>query len=171
MSYHVVKRWGDSVDEPNEQQMREALRELDMEDTEHPDCWLTRDDGLTLSVSEGGRVCYDDLSGSAKPRHINGVSREKALEMWRQLIAGDFAALEREPWQSGSHVPLTEEELRAHNEEVARAVLARDREWYDSLGPEDPSRPCRREGCNRGSVRFSVFCRPHHFGENCPFTH
>src|SRR5687767_12958255 len=106
MSYHVVKRWGDSVDEPDEEQMREALHELGTGDAEHPACWLTRDDGLTLSVSEGGRVCYDDLSGSPKPRHINGVAREKALQMGRQLIAGDIAALEREAWLPGSHVSL-----------------------------------------------------------------
>ena len=49
----------------------------------------------------------------------------------------------------------------------------RDREFYDKLGPEDPSSPCQREGCNRGSVRFSVLCRRHHFEmiehRDCPF--
>jgi len=38
-----------------------------------------------------------------------------------------------------------------------------DREFYDRLGTEDTSRPCHHEGCTRGSVRFSVLCRPHHF--------
>ena len=46
---------------------------------------------------------------------------------------------------------------------------------YESLGSEDESKPCRADGCNRGSVRFGVFCRTHHC-ENvlrypCPLTH
>ena len=53
-------------------------------------------------------------------------------------------------------------------------ILARlDREFYDSLGPERPGTECRREGCSRGAVAFSAFCRIHQF-ENvkkkpCPF--
>jgi len=48
-----------------------------------------------------------------------------------------------------------------------------DREFYDKLGPEDSSKKCRRDGCDRGIVRFSDSCRRHHF-ENickrpCPF--
>jgi hypothetical protein len=49
-----------------------------------------------------------------------------------------------------------------------------DRELYDSLGAEDGANPCRHEGCARGSVRFSVLCRSHHFEgiqqRPCPFT-
>ena len=38
-----------------------------------------------------------------------------------------------------------------------------DREFADRLGPEDDARKCRREGCDRGVVKLSVFCRRHHF--------
>jgi hypothetical protein len=38
-----------------------------------------------------------------------------------------------------------------------------DREFAEKLGAEDPSRNCRRNGCNRGVVKLSVFCRRHHF--------
>jgi hypothetical protein len=38
-----------------------------------------------------------------------------------------------------------------------------DLEFCDKLGPEDPSNKCRREGCIRGVVKLSVFCRHHHF--------
>lgn len=51
----------------------------------------------------------------------------------------------------------------------------RDREFYDSLGPERADVPCRESGCTRGAVSYSVLCRPHHF-ENVqrkvsPFQH
>ena len=52
-------------------------------------------------------------------------------------------------------------------------LLRLDRQFYDSLGNERPGTACRREGCDRGAVYLSAFCRKHHF-ENvrerpCPF--
>ncbi len=54
-------------------------------------------------------------------------------------------------------------------------VMAKlDRDFFDSLGSESPSEKCRKEGCNRGKVTSSVFCRVHHFEmvkrKPCPFT-
>lgn len=48
-------------------------------------------------------------------------------------------------------------------------------EFYNSLGDERENVPCKRDGCDRGAVTLSVFCRVHHF-ENvrtspCPFSH
>lgn len=38
-----------------------------------------------------------------------------------------------------------------------------DREFYNKLGPEDASRPCKHEGCNRGAIPNSAMCKRHHF--------
>jgi len=38
-----------------------------------------------------------------------------------------------------------------------------DRQFYEQLGPEDLSRPCKKEGCQRGAIRNSVLCKRHHF--------
>jgi hypothetical protein len=50
----------------------------------------------------------------------------------------------------------------------------RDRQFYSNLGPEDPSRPCKHEGCSRGAVPNSVMCKRHHFEmiqrRDCPFN-
>jgi hypothetical protein len=50
-----------------------------------------------------------------------------------------------------------------------------DLEFYDDLGAERAEKPCREPGCLRGSVQFSVLCRPHHFenikGKKSPFDH
>lgn len=49
-----------------------------------------------------------------------------------------------------------------------------DREFFDVLGPERDNVPCRTEGCKRGAVSQSVFCRVHHYEmikkEPCPFS-
>jgi len=48
-----------------------------------------------------------------------------------------------------------------------------DRQFYDSLGEEDSARRCKHEGCQRGRVKLSVFCKRHHFEsvrrKPCPF--
>jgi hypothetical protein len=55
------------------------------------------------------------------------------------------------------------------------SVRQADLEFYDRLGVERPDKPCREPGCTRGSVLFSVLCRPHHFRsikqKECPFVH
>ncbi len=47
-----------------------------------------------------------------------------------------------------------------------------DLRYYNSLGSERLKFKCRRENCERGAVKFSVFCRKHHFenvrGRPCP---
>lgn len=49
-----------------------------------------------------------------------------------------------------------------------------DREFFDELGEERRDVPCRSQGCARGAVHQSVFCRVHHFEmikqKPCPFT-
>lgn len=51
--------------------------------------------------------------------------------------------------------------------------LKLDREFFDQLGAERPGVPCRDEGCEKGAVQLSVFCRVHHFEMvrkyPCPF--
>lgn len=53
--------------------------------------------------------------------------------------------------------------------------LRRDRKFYEQLGPEDLSRPCKKEGCQRGAIKNSVLCKRHHFEmierRDCPFEH
>ena len=50
-----------------------------------------------------------------------------------------------------------------------------DREFYDRLGTEDSSRPCKRDGCDRGAITNGVLCKRHHFEmiqrRDCPFDH
>jgi hypothetical protein len=89
------------------------------------------------------------------------------------LAAGQFDELEREPWQPGSRPPLSPEARDARERMFADAQRARDRAFYDCLGAERPTIPCRDDGCTRGSISLSVFCRRHHFenvkGRPCPF--
>lgn len=172
MSFFVETRWGGSEASPSVERMRAILAELDVPDMEHPDTWLTHESGWTLSADENGRVVLEHLEATEPSRHMRDVPRERVLELWLLLAAGNIDEVQRAPWQPGAgNVPRTEDE-RA---EIAAAVLARDRSFYDSLGPERDNERCRAPQCSRGAVHASLFCRVHQF-ENatrkpCPFSH
>ena len=56
------------------------------------------------------------------------------------------------------------ETLNAPDPPPADEILRRlNRDFCEKLGPEDLTKPCRRENGNRGAVKLSVFCRQHHF--------
>lgn len=81
---------------------------------------------------------------------------EEMAEMYREIVPKILDALGPtlgvpDP-QSGNSERLPEESLRRV-----------DREFADNLGPEDTTRQCHRNGCERGAVKLSVFCRRHHF--------
>jgi len=116
MTYYAVDRWtGGGEDNPSVERLREILRKLDVHDPEHPDCWLVhRETGWTLSAFSSGLLIWEndggpdpsrdpDLADYAGDRHMHGVSREKVLELWLKLAAGDIAAVDAEPWLPGSH--------------------------------------------------------------------
>lgn len=68
------------------------------------------------------------------------------------------------------------EKLGASNPPSAEAIAERlDREFYDGLGSVNEERKCRKEACSRGIVKFSAFCRVHHFEsvkkKSSPFAH
>ena len=48
-----------------------------------------------------------------------------------------------------------------------------DLKFFDSLGAERAETSCQADGCDRGAIPFSVFCRRHHFEQikkrRCPF--
>jgi hypothetical protein len=150
--------------------MRLVLERLDPRDEEHGAAWLSTDDGDSLEYEVGGNLCFTRADSD---RHLPQVSTEKVLELWGALARGELDRLEEEPWQVGPRPPLTIEQEEARRRKLAAAQLASDRQFYDLLGPERASIPCRDAACTRGCVPLSVFCRRHHFesifGRRCPF--
>ena len=173
MKYHVVTRWGDSEDEPTENRLREILAELEQSDPEHPDTWLTHENGWTLSINEKGLVIWENMDSKDQPRHQVSVSREKALDLWLKPSRGETTAINQEPWCPGQAPRQSAEECAELIRKAEEITLASFRDFYDRLGPERVTVPCRHVGCQKGAIHNSVFCRTHHF-ENiyhrpCPF--
>jgi hypothetical protein len=175
MTYFVQSRWGESETDPSESKMRDLLAELDTPDPEHPDTWLTHENGWTLAVHETGLVVWENVDQDLPARHLLNVSRDKALELWQLLAQGALETIEQEAWQPGHSPPVNKETLDKYQQEIAEYSLAQAKEFYDSLGEERPAVPCREPGCKRGAITLSVLCRVHHFEmirrRPCPFSH
>jgi hypothetical protein len=169
MGHYVATGWGDSVDSPSPDEIRKVLLELDVDDEEHGAAWLSLDDGFSLEWNGDGRLVLKDPSAKGT-QHLQGVTRERALELCLALASGQLDEVKRCPWQPGNGYVRTAE----RDAEIRSALLNEDRIFYQSLGAERTGTPCRMAGCVRRAVELSVLCRIHHFESihkrPCPFN-
>ena len=101
MAFHVTTRWGRDEPDPTLARLREILTQLDADDPEHPSVSLTHETEWSLGAYPCGLLVWENLE-AGEPRHMNGVSRERVLELWVQLSHGRIADIEAEPWLPGS---------------------------------------------------------------------
>jgi hypothetical protein len=85
-----------------------------------------------------------------------------------ELIVESFAYL----WRFDNHLPHPGA-LGPPPIDLDRHVM--ERKFYDGLGPESLDQRCAARECGKGKVRYSLYCREHHFeqlfGKDCPFDH
>ena len=101
MAVHLTKRWGGTLSNPTADDLTAALAELDVDDPEHPDCWLENEQGWDISVFGSGLVIFENVETNEGPWHMRGVSREQVLELWNLLSAGRVEALKQLSWKLG----------------------------------------------------------------------
>jgi len=103
-------------------------------------------------------------------RHRDLVS---ALSLPECSVGVAFASFERDEYPDG--LSRSSMMRAADPPPVDDPQRRRDRQFYEQLGPEDLSRPCKKAGCQRGAIRNSVLCKRHHFEmierRDCPFEH
>lgn len=168
----IEQRWGGDGNFTGIDQIRKMISEMSVKDREHPDAWMTHDSGWTLTLHEQGLIIWGNPDEDIANRHI--VTAD--VKFWERALVllgeGKIHNIESMAWNAGSGIrPPTAEEIK----EMADALLAHDREWYDKLGPEDSGERCATPGCARGTLKRSVMCRSHHFEmirkSPCPFHH
>jgi hypothetical protein len=161
-AYSVETRWGGSEEDPSTERLAEIVAELDVPDAEHPDTWLShRESGWTIRLDEE-RFAYLEDAEHDVVSHLADVASARALDLWLRFAARGPSAVEGEQWVAGPRV-RPPADLAALQERARQLTLESDRQFFESLGPEDPSRRCRQPGCPRGTVKFSVLCAAHHF--------
>ncbi|CAA9224473.1 MAG: hypothetical protein AVDCRST_MAG93-595 [uncultured Chloroflexia bacterium] len=97
MASILTLRRGATVKNPTYQQLAAALETLTIEDDEHPDVWLSNEDGWAISAFAGGLLVLADDDGNEW--ELAGVSTQKTLEVWQQLQSGQINKIRQEGWQ------------------------------------------------------------------------
>jgi len=171
-SYFVETRWGGSEESPSPSRLAEMVAELDTRDEEHPDTWLVHvPSGWLLRLDEEDYAYLQD-EDLETVSHMKGVSREAGLDLWLRFAATGPDGVKSEPWCQGPRV-LSAVEVAARRERAESLTLESDRHFFDLLGTEDDTQPCKKVGCTRGRIRYSVLCKVHHFEQvrnhPCPF--
>jgi hypothetical protein len=160
--YSVETRWGGSEEDPSAERLAELIAELDTPDEEHPDTWLTHhESGWTIRLDEE-RFAYLEDQDLNVVSHIAGLGAAVALDLWLRFSLDGPSAVASDHWLAGPRV-RTAEEVAAIHERSRQLTEESDRQFFESLGPEDPSRQCKRAGCGGGTIKYSVLCAAHHF--------
>ncbi len=100
---NLTTRLGETVRNPKQEQLREALKELfSSSDEEHPDSWIecgSQDGPLySLSFVSSGRGRYTkysdvDMTDELEVKELNAASSEEALQLWQYLINEQYERL------------------------------------------------------------------------------
>jgi hypothetical protein len=103
MSSYLHYRWGDDATDPTVEQMQAALAQFDVDDHEHPDCWVTHNESSwSLAAFGSGLVVWENIElPDSKPRHMRNVPRLRVLELWKAVASGRLDEVEKEPWLPG----------------------------------------------------------------------
>lgn len=99
--FNIIHSDGSSDDNPSIASLYELYDEILIADREHGDVAVVHEEsGWSLSAHRDGRVVFENLRSGGE-RHMIPVSREKMIDLWQRLIAGDVDSLLREPWHKG----------------------------------------------------------------------
>lgn len=103
MSFFIYHRSGASERDPAPSIFSQLLDELEerLDDEEHTSVSVIHESEWGLRFSAGGYVTLENVEADDVPRHMDSVTRDKAVELMLALSQGNLAALDREPWLPG----------------------------------------------------------------------
>ncbi|MBQ0892692.1 hypothetical protein KBX37_06165 [Micromonospora sp. U56] len=100
----IQHRWGSSEEVSSIDQLADLLEELEADDPEHPDVWISDNEaGYSVSAFEGSRglVIWEDHDEARGPLHMEGYSRAGMLDLFRMVLQGRADEVDSLPWLPG----------------------------------------------------------------------
>lgn len=103
MSFGFCHIDGGSSDNPSLDDLGKLYDELAIADEEHFDVSVIHDEsGYSITAYPSGYVILENLIELTPGfRHIDGVTKEQVIDMWRRLAAGDIPWILALPWVPG----------------------------------------------------------------------
>jgi hypothetical protein len=103
--FSVIHTDGSGEDNPPMERLSSLYDELRSSDREHGDVAVVHEaSGWSMSAHRDGRLVFEHL-GQGGERHMMPVSKDRVLDLWRQLIAGDIEGILAAPWKPGYTQP------------------------------------------------------------------
>jgi hypothetical protein len=99
--FGVVHMDGSGEDNPPLESLSDLYDELFTSGIEGDVSVIHDDSGWAMSAFRDGRLIFGNLADPTSERHMLPVSKERVLELWKQLINGDIEGILVEPWKPG----------------------------------------------------------------------
>ncbi|MBQ1023387.1 hypothetical protein [Micromonospora sp. C95] len=100
----IQHRWGTSEEVSSVDQLPGLLEELEADDPEHPDVWISDNEaGYSVSAFTGSRglVIWEDHDEVRGPLHMEGYSRAGMLDLFRMVLQGRADEVSSLHWLRG----------------------------------------------------------------------
>jgi hypothetical protein len=97
-------RWGGGDDVSSVDQLTDLLDELDADDPEHPDVWISDHEAeysVLAFAGNRGLVVWEDHGEVRGPLHMTGYSRVMMKDLFAMVMQGRIAEVESLPWLPG----------------------------------------------------------------------
>ena len=98
MAFSITHRSGEMEADVPLDALKGLVAELAISDPEHPDIAIDHESGWGLSAFPSGLVLWGNVERDDPERRML-VSRERLMALMRAVAEGDFAELERQPWE------------------------------------------------------------------------
>ncbi|WOO39835.1 hypothetical protein [Rubellicoccus peritrichatus] len=99
MIFYTTDRDGITEINPSERKLREILRSLDEDRSEHGEVWLTHtESNWQATVFSNGTIHLENETLHEPTRELRGTGFAKALEIWEMLSRGNTEAILKQPW-------------------------------------------------------------------------
>jgi len=85
MHYFLCNGLGDSIESPTPAEMQAFMNGVDFSDEEHGAVWLSDEFDNVLEYNGNGVLAF---TPEANSRHLTGISRERAIDLWIKLVNG-----------------------------------------------------------------------------------
>lgn len=100
MSYFMNNIMGESIDEPDEEGIREVLAELRDADSEHFDVSLVHESGWSLSVYPDKNLVWENVNeDEVRPRDLTLDSWQGVVDVLLKLSRGEISTLNSLDWR------------------------------------------------------------------------
>lgn len=100
MTFYTTDRDGITEINPSDLTLREILRSLQEDRSEHGEVWMTHSESnWQVTVFSNGTIHLENESLGEETRELRGTSFETALRLWKTLASGNTGKLLKEPWK------------------------------------------------------------------------